>query len=134
MDDVLVHYGVKGMKWGVRRTPAQLGHDTGRKKTTNRSIKKQRKKDSKNRRRLSDVDLDQRVNRLKKEKELKKLTYEDIHPGRAAVKNFLSGPAGRVATSAVAGALAYAGHAYVSGNVDMSQLANYVFPNPNRKK
>ena len=134
MDDVLAHYGIKGMKWGVRRTPAQLGHETGRKKTSNRSIKRQRKKDSKNRRKLSDVDLDQRMNRLKKEKEFKKLTYEDIHPGRAAVKNFLSGPTGRVATSAIAGALAYAGHAYVSGNVDMSQLANYVFPNPNRKK
>lgn len=23
---VLCHYGVKGMKWGVRRTPEQLGH------------------------------------------------------------------------------------------------------------
>lgn len=22
----LIHYGVKGMKWGVRRTPEQLGH------------------------------------------------------------------------------------------------------------
>ena len=29
----LTHYGVKGMKWGVRRTPAQLGHSpAGRKK------------------------------------------------------------------------------------------------------
>lgn len=25
-DEILMHYGVKGMKWGVRRTPAQLGH------------------------------------------------------------------------------------------------------------
>lgn len=30
----LLHYGIKGMKWGVRRTPEQLGHNTLRKSKT----------------------------------------------------------------------------------------------------
>ena len=32
----LYHHGIKGMKWGIRRTKAQLGHDTTKKK---RSLK-----------------------------------------------------------------------------------------------
>lgn len=36
-EQVLVHHGVKGMKWGIRRTASQLGHPF-----RSRKIKKQR--------------------------------------------------------------------------------------------
>lgn len=37
-EDVLEHYGIKGMKWGVRRTPEQLGHKTKKLKKKNRVL------------------------------------------------------------------------------------------------
>lgn len=36
MDQELYHYGIKGMKWGIRRTDAQLGHKPSPKKNKKR--------------------------------------------------------------------------------------------------
>ena len=35
----LYHHGIKGMKWGIRRTPAQLGHDIRRNRNEHRVLK-----------------------------------------------------------------------------------------------
>lgn len=36
----LEHYGVKGMKWGIRRTPEQLGHKISKLKRKNLNLEK----------------------------------------------------------------------------------------------
>lgn len=128
----IVHYGIKGMKWGIRRTPEQLGHK--KEKEERKRIKQERRSASKNRRSLSDTDLKSRVDRLKLEKQLKELTDEDVNPGKVATKKFLSKLGTTVLTSAALGTLAYAGRAAVSGKVDLEEAAKYIFPNPNQKK
>ncbi len=74
-NNTLFHHGIKGMKWGIRRTPAQLGHkikqkvqkrtaDTdGSQKTT--SAKKTVKKSVKE---MSNEELRDRINRLQLER------------------------------------------------------------------
>lgn len=43
----LEHHGVKGMKWGVRRTPEQLGYKTSKKRKTSSIISQLRKNSKK---------------------------------------------------------------------------------------
>lgn len=44
MNDELYHYGIIGMKWGIRRTPEQLGHTP---KSERKAFKKQVRSDEK---------------------------------------------------------------------------------------
>lgn len=67
-----MHYGIKGMKWGVRRSPEQLGHREARtpwgKKKQKRQAEEQKLKNK------SDQELRTELNRLHMEEEYRRLT------------------------------------------------------------
>ena len=113
-DNELYHHGIKGMKWGVRRTPAQLGHDTGgvdlqkakkkveaantivnesqniNKKVSSRKQRKIQKQQVQNAKAMTDQELRERVNRLNMEQQYARLSTEQMSAGKVNVDRVLS--------------------------------------------
>lgn len=87
----LYHHGIKGMKWGVRRSPQQLGHSP--KKV---SSKQRRKNEMKN---MSDAELRRRINRIQMEKQYMQLTEPQLSPGKKFVKDVLTNAAKQTVTN-----------------------------------
>lgn len=135
MDEkILTHHGIKGMKWGVRRTPSQLGHKTSSKyKSADDKKKIEMKNAAKNRRLLSDADLKQRIERIKMEKQLKELTDEEISPGKKLVKDVLANSGKKVAATVATGALLYGTKAALTKEFNVKDMAGYVTPKPKNK-
>lgn len=115
--DYLAHYGVLGMKWGVRKDGKPQGFQYGKARVRIRSKKTEIKNRAKtnldrthanrNRSQLSDAELERRINRLKKEKELRQLTESEVKPGRTFVKDFIKDNGRKIAGSIAVGAGTY---------------------------
>lgn len=118
-NNYLQHHGIQGQKWGVRRFQNSDGsltsegkrrRDSYYNKTERKAKKEEYKKRVSNIKTMSDQDLDSRINRLKKEKELKTLEKESAYRGKKAVEDILSQSGKQVATKLLtAGAIAAGG-------------------------
>lgn len=91
----LLHYGVLGMKWGVRRSPEQLRRARGERKSESSSSSKTSTKQtsSKKARSLSDFsddELKKKVQRLQLEEQYKRLNPEKISAGKKFVKKVMN--------------------------------------------
>lgn len=110
----LKHYGVPGMKWGVRKDRSRVS-STGKRTRKEQASRKSRQDASNRRRSLSDQDLNKLVKRMESERKLKNLVEEDLRPGRTKAKKILTKVAERSATVAATALAAGAGMYIVRG-------------------
>ena len=136
MTTSLEHFGVPGMKWGVRKfgsSGSSGSSSTKKRRTSDQVIRADRAKAVKNVRRLSDKDLDARISRIEKEKKLRTLTAEDIQPGRTIAKTLLKNAGTKVAATVLAGSVMYGIKATMTKKFDAAEAVKYLVPVPKNK-
>ena len=105
-NDELMHYGVPGMKWGVRRTPAQLGRKKtssskslfGKKKSKSKAKAKTKSESSKEEtvpkkksvKEMSDDELNAAIRRMQLEQTYASLSPQKVSTGKAVTKRILN--------------------------------------------
>ena len=105
-NDELMHYGVPGMKWGVIRTPAQLGRKKtssskslfGKKKSKSKAKAKTKSESSKEEtapkkksvKEMSDDELNAAIRRMQLEQTYASLSPQKVSTGKAITKRILN--------------------------------------------
>lgn len=108
--DFLIHYGVLGMKWGVRKSKSSSKSGGSKKRSSsyersyNKTIKSRKKNKYKDISTMSDNELRSRVNRMQLERQYSSLLKDQAHAvkkGKNKTKNILSRNANEIANETV---------------------------------
>lgn len=100
----LMHFGIKGMHWGIRRyQPYPDGHSGGKfigKKSKQRKQNVSREEEiNSSIKKMNDDEINRKINRLRKENELKKLMTNDDSIKKA--KKVIVKESGKVSSSTI---------------------------------
>lgn len=146
--DSLAHFGIKGQKKGRRRyqnldrTWTEEGKIRYGKKKNKDAMKaarkaerkarraaiRQIKKNSRNRRILTDEELEAAVRRLQNEKKLRELTEQEVKAGRLYTKEIMKEVGRKTLPVAISAGLLYGARAYAKHQkVDKGELASDIY-------
>ena len=103
MDNELYHHGVKGMKWGVRKTPVRSSSGATRKRksntmslfkkkktTRNASVAKSSPTQTKSVKDMSDDELRRKIERVRLEQQYQQLNPKTVSRGQRIAKRVMN--------------------------------------------